>query len=237
VIDQLSAVHDVLALDLPGFGASPVPDGGMPANMTAMSASVAGMLAAEGIHRPHVAGSSFGGAIALELAAADRAASATAFAPVGFASSAQRRRTLTILWTLRAATFLPEPMIGLLLRSQTMRALCFGPLVNHPRGLPPERAIGDALAMRRGRGFRAGARATRGYRFTAQPAVPVTIAWGEHDRILPPRQAAQARARLPDAHHVRLPGCGHVPMSDDPHLVASTILATTGATPVDQPAG
>ncbi|MBX6723552.1 MAG: alpha/beta hydrolase, partial [Dactylosporangium sp.] len=34
--------------------------------------------------------------------------------------------------------------------------------------------------------------------------------------------------------HVDLPGCGHVPMSDDPDLVASVILATTGA---GRPAG
>jgi pimeloyl-ACP methyl ester carboxylesterase len=235
VIDQLSAVHDVLALDVPGFGASPVPPGGMPADMAAMTAVVSDVIASAGIDRPHVAGNSFGGSIALELAAAGLAASATAFAPAGFSTSVQRRKTLAILWTLRGATFLPEPVIRLLLRSPSMRALCFGLLVTHPRRLSAEQAIGDALAMRRGRGFRGGARATRGYRFTGQPTVPVTIAWGKHDRILPPRQAADARARLPRAHHVWLPSCGHVPMHDDPHLVASTILATTAA--VDQQDG
>lgn len=59
--------------------------------------------------------------------------------------------------------------------------------------------------------------------------MPVTIAWGDKDRILTPSQAVRARARLPRAHHLMLPGCGHVPMSDDPRLVASTILTTTGA--------
>jgi pimeloyl-ACP methyl ester carboxylesterase len=57
--------------------------------------------------------------------------------------------------------------------------------------------------------------------------VPVTIAWGTRDRLFRPRQAGRARDRLPAARHVLLPGCGHVPMSDDPDLVASVILTTT----------
>ncbi|MFS8499565.1 MAG: alpha/beta hydrolase, partial [Micromonosporaceae bacterium] len=65
--------------------------------------------------------------------------------------------------------------------------------------------------------------------------VPVTVAWGERDRILPPREAARAREVLPWARHVTLPGCGHVPMSDDPELVALTILRTTGAAPAADP--
>jgi pimeloyl-ACP methyl ester carboxylesterase len=54
--------------------------------------------------------------------------------------------------------------------------------------------------------------------------VPVTIAWGARDRILPVRQARVAQRLLPDARHVVLPGCGHVPMSDAPHLVARILL-------------
>jgi pimeloyl-ACP methyl ester carboxylesterase len=54
--------------------------------------------------------------------------------------------------------------------------------------------------------------------------VPVTLAWGEKDRLLP------AKARLTDelpvgARKVTLPGGGHLPMWDDPELVAKTILA------------
>jgi pimeloyl-ACP methyl ester carboxylesterase len=108
--------------------------------------------------------------------------------------------------------------------------------------------VDDALAMRRGRGFRRVARSLRRYEFLGRgsaeapprvswdanfagaPTVPVTIAWGERDLILRPHQADRARARLPSASPVTLRGCGHLPMTDDPALVASTILATTGAT-------
>jgi pimeloyl-ACP methyl ester carboxylesterase len=54
--------------------------------------------------------------------------------------------------------------------------------------------------------------------------VPATIAWGSRDALLLPTQARRARERLPNARHVRLHGCGHVPMSDDPDQVAAAIL-------------
>ena len=38
------------------------------------------------------------------------------------------------------------------------------------------------------------------------PAVPTTIAWAEHDRLLLPRQARRARRAWPDARHVTLTG-------------------------------
>ncbi|WTF81335.1 hypothetical protein OG856_41385 [Streptomyces sp. NBC_01594] len=38
-----------------------------------------------------------------------------------------------------------------------------------------------------------------------------------------------ARERIPQAEHVTLPGCGHMPMSDDPALIASVILGTVAA--------
>ncbi|MGW3203995.1 alpha/beta fold hydrolase [Streptomyces sp. NPDC001135] len=59
------------------------------------------------------------------------------------------------------------------------------------------------------------------------PDVPVPIAWGPRDRILPPRQAARVRAMIPQARLVPLPGCGHVPMLDAPELIAHTILKAT----------
>jgi pimeloyl-ACP methyl ester carboxylesterase len=63
-------------------------------------------------------------------------------------------------------------------------------------------------------------------RFTGgeQIAVPVTIAWGEHDRLLLPRQSSRAQRAIPSSRTVTLRGCGHVPMSDDPEQVARVLL-------------
>lgn len=229
MLDRLAEAHDVVALDLPGFGGSPVPVAGMPDGMAATVAQLPELFALLGVERPHVAGNSLGGAIALELAAAELVASATALSPAGFYTPAERRRAMILLTTLRANTYLPSPVLRSLLRSPAVRAASFAPLLAHPTRLTPDRALGDALALRRGRGFRPVARSARHYQFTGTPAIPVTVAWGTRDRVLPPRQADRARARLPGARHVPLPGCGHVPMSDDPELVASVILTTTAS--------
>jgi pimeloyl-ACP methyl ester carboxylesterase len=176
-----------------------------------------------------VAGNSLGGAIALELAAGGHAASATVFSPAGFYTRAEGRRAVTILGTMRATTFQPTVLLRASLRSPRVKARSFGPLVVHPERLSHERAVGDALALRRGSGFRSVVRSARDYSFAGSPDVPVTVAWGSNDHILQPHQAQRARERLPRARHVDLPGCGHVPMSDAPDLVARVVLETTGA--------
>ena len=48
---------------------------------------------------------------------------------------------------------------------------------------------------------------------------PVTLAWGELDRLVAP-----PRAGVPGARSVLLPGCGHVPTWDDPALVSRVLL-------------
>ena len=57
---------------------------------------------------------------------------------------------------------------------------------------------------------------------------PVTIAWSAKDRVLPLKTAgALAREEMPAARFLVLEGVGHIPMFDDPDLVARTILEVT----------
>lgn len=245
VLDRLAAEHEVFAVDLPGFGESPLPAGGAPRDVAGMVARLRALCDERDLGRPHVAGNSLGGALALELGAAGAAASVTALSPAGFYTGRERRRAAVLMGAMRLQSGMPLPLLRAALRRPVLRYRNLRLLAAHPERLDFERVLGDTLALRRARGFRPVACALKRYRFTpaddaAAPAggaageppsaaAPVTVAWGERDRILPPRQAARARARLPAARHVWLPGCGHVPMSDDPELVAHTILATTGA--------
>jgi pimeloyl-ACP methyl ester carboxylesterase len=235
VLHILSEHHDVIAVDLPGFGRSPAPEEnlGMPSALAGMAA----FFASSGLDRPHVAGNSLGGAIALELAAAGLARSATALSPAGFATPAQLRRALTVLRGHRFGAFTPTPLLRVFYRTGFGKRFSFGWLVSNPAVLTAERALADTLALRGGKGFGAVARHGRDYAFTGRPTgVPVTVAWGTRDRILLPVQAQRARELLPDAHHLLLDGCGHVPMSDNPEAVAAVILQTAAATrPAAQP--
>jgi pimeloyl-ACP methyl ester carboxylesterase len=226
VLDRLAGRFDVVAIDLPGFGRSPVPETGMPVGMAASVTMLRGFLDTLGWERPHVAGNSLGGALALELAAAGRAASVTAFAPAGFYTRWERRWAVSVLTWHRWSARLPVPLLRFALRSGTVRAVTFGMLMTRGRRLSARRTLEDTLALRDGRGFAMVARSARDYSFGGTPAVPVTIAWGDRDRVLLPRQAIRAAARLPLARHETLRGCGHVPMGDDPDLVARLIEET-----------
>jgi pimeloyl-ACP methyl ester carboxylesterase len=62
------------------------------------------------------------------------------------------------------------------------------------------------------------------------PPCPITLAWPGRDRVFPVEiNGARARELIPGASFLVLDGAGHVPMLDDPRLVARTILASTGA--------
>ncbi|MEU7733237.1 alpha/beta hydrolase, partial [Streptomyces griseus] len=84
------------------------------------------------------------------------------------------------------------------------------------------------FALRGATGFHQTLDTGRGLLFRDEvKGVPVSVAWGTRDRILLPRQGIRAKRVIPHARLVRLPGCGHVPMNDDPALVARVILDTS----------
>lgn len=227
VLDRLAERHDVIAVDLPGFGLSPpLPAGAVYDVATSMDV-LADSFATLGLNRPHLAGNSLGGLLAVEAASRGLVASATALSPAGFWSARDRARALATLRALRASALAPGFVTSKILNSPRLRARSLQVLYEHPERIDRLTALGDTAALRGSAAFRPTLRAGRRYAWAGvPPTVPLTIAWGARDRILPPHQAQRAARLLPDAHHVMLPGCGHIPMIDDPALVAETILRT-----------
>ena len=214
VLDRLAAERDVLALDLPGFGGSPPVDGGSPA---ALARAIGGWLREQGLERPHVAGNSLGGWVALELALAGRAASVTAIAPAGL----WPEPLLPKRATARAAARFLLPVLGPLMRRPEARRLALATSAAHPERIPPADAQRLVRAYATAPGFDAANAAMRAGRFTAldRIRIPTTLAWPEHDRLV-----ARPRTLPTGVRSVDLPGCGHLPTWDDPAAVARVLL-------------
>jgi len=193
---------------------------------TILRQSIVGLLDDLGLKRPHVGGCSLGGLLALETAADGRASSVTALAPAGFWTSvAQLKYAIRVNEAMQTLGRLIRPLGPALSRSTAGRALIYALIVARPSKVSPAQASGDMAS------FLDSATAMNAILDAAVPFtdaipddIPVTIAWGTKDRLLPPRQALLAKERLPQANLVWLPGCGHVPMTDDPELVADVLL-------------
>ncbi|MEU0173572.1 alpha/beta fold hydrolase [Streptomyces massasporeus] len=226
VIPALAAERDVIAVDLPGCGDSPALPDGMAHDLPTMSTVLTALFGALEIDRPHVAGNSLGGLLALDLARARLVRSVTALSPAGFWNEAERRYAFTVLSTMRQiARRLPPPVVERLARPALGRTLLTSTIYARPGRRSPEAVVAETLALANAQGFSETLRSGRTVQFTDDiVGTPVTVAWGSRDRLLIPRQGVRAKGVIPRARLVRLPGCGHVPMNDDPALVARVVL-------------
>ncbi|GHC50267.1 alpha/beta fold hydrolase [Streptomyces flavofungini] len=229
VIGILAAERDVIAVDLPGFGVSPALPDGLTYDLSTVVPALHALCGALGVERPHVAGNSLGGLLALELGREKLVRSVTALSPAGFWSEAERRYAFTTLRAMHGiARSMPLPMVERLSRSAVGRTALTSTIYAHPGHRSPDAVVAETLALRNATGFHETLAAGRSVRFRADvPGLPVTIAWGTQDRLLLRRQGVRAKHAIPGARLVRLPGCGHVPMHDDPALVARVVLDTS----------
>ena len=226
VIDRLVAHRDVIAIDLPGFGASPMPAAGTPAGVDSLISLLLGFLDEIGVERPHCAGNSLGGLIALELAKRGLVRSATALSPAGFANAPETFGARSSLWLgVRAARGL-APRADRLLASRTGRRLALGMFVARPAAMSPADAAANVRGLANAPWFDETLTTIRPSAFVGGELieVPVTVAWGTKDRLLLPRQAKRAARKIPSARIVMLEGSGHVPTYDDPEQVTRVLL-------------
>ncbi|MFF3491634.1 alpha/beta fold hydrolase [Streptomyces sp. NPDC002795] len=226
VLPILAAERDVIAVDLPGFGKSPALPDGLAYDLAGVVPVLDAFCRHLGVERPHVAGNSLGGLLALDLGREKLVRSVTALSPAGFWTGAERRYAFGTLLAMRAgARAMPVPVIERLSRSAAGRAALTSTIYARPGRRSPEAVVAETLALREATGFRETLDAGRSVLFQDDvQELPVTIAWGTSDRILVRRQGIRAKHVIPRARLIKLPGCGHVPMNDDPALVARVIL-------------
>jgi pimeloyl-ACP methyl ester carboxylesterase len=232
VLPLLVDRYDVIAVDLPGFGESPPPPAGVEPSPAALAQAVADLLDELDLAEPYVVGNSLGGWVALELASLRPVASVTLLSPAGLWRDSTplycRASLRATRWICRHAA---RPL-GWLVASRPGRAVAFGQILGRPSRMTPGHARAAIGAMGTCPGFDATLRATarrcyqaRGRRIEA----PVTVAFGSRDRILLPHQSRHLD-ELPEGTRVgALPGCGHVPMSDDPPAVTALIALSATA--------
>ncbi|MDQ6745745.1 MAG: alpha/beta hydrolase [Actinomycetota bacterium] len=223
MLEPLGERYNVIALDLPGFGHSPALSPEVAPTPQALARAVAALLDELGIGRAHVAGNSLGGWVALELGKQGRARSVCALCPAGLwgapvvaPGTVVRSRAHRLARRLRSA-------IPVLMLSPQVRRLALAPFVADPGKVPYRAAWRMLSSYGRGTAYDATSAAMRQdfFRDPELITVPVTLAFGERDRLIRPTRAA-----ITAAHQVVLSGCGHVPMWDDPELVTAVIDET-----------
>ena len=233
VVPLLSSYHQVFTPTLLGHRGGP-PVQRRPVMIWDVIDAAEEYLNEHGLQRPHLVGNSAGGFVALELARRGRAATVCALSPAGFWSTADGSKSRADNKVHRIATMcrLAIPVGPLIFKSATVRRLSlrFLHTACHGDRLVAARltelcqdTVGCTVANE--------VFSTNGEQIAPLDPLPcpITIAWSEKDSLLPvATYGTVARERLPQATFKILPDINHVPMIDDPDLVARTILAVTG---------
>ena len=219
VIDRLAEERDVIAIDMPGFGGSDPLPAGIPPSAANMAAGVRAFCDSLGIEQPHVAGNSLGAWMALEMGKAGWAASVTALSPAGlWRRPLGPRRFDRQRWARRL-----RPLLSLALRTRRGRRALLATTFARPDRVPADAARELILSWVDSPAYEAANHEMRSDIFDPAgfPQIPVTIAWGEHDRLVAPPKPER---RPPGSRFLVLEGCGHTPTWDDPELVAGVLL-------------
>jgi pimeloyl-ACP methyl ester carboxylesterase len=219
--DAFAGTARVIAVDLPGFGGSPLP--AQPWTVDSAADDVATLLDTLGVTgRVVVAGLSMGGYVALAFARrhADRLAGLiladTRAEPDDDAAKQNRGKMIDLARTQGSAAVV-EAMIPKLLSDGTRK--------NQPAVADAIRAIG----ARQNLGAVAAALVAMRDRPDAAPgldqlAAPLLVLVGEHDAVTPPTLAAAMAGRVYGSELVTIPDAGHLSNRENPEAFSGAVL-------------
>lgn len=229
VLELLSAARDVIVPDLPGFGRSaPLPRGTTP-TPAILARVLVEKLRELGVERPHVAGNSLGGWVALEMGRGD-AASVAAISPAGLWRRPLGPRSIEIQRFGR----LLLPLLGPLLHTRSGRAALLRSTVAHPERVSAAATRALVRDWLTAPGYTEANREMRrgALEHPDEIAVPVTIIRGDRDRLVAPPAPERTP---PGSVLIELEDAGHTPTWDQPDVVADLLLEASSLRLEQQP--
>lgn len=228
VIDDLARDFTVYAVDLPGHGDSdPIP-GQAETPATEMARAVGAFLDERGVGQAHLVGNSLGGWTALEAAADGRARSVTALCPAGLWEPI--REPLGAIQFNRKAAVATRRVIPAVMRVAPLRRALIRTGAERTATVPYRVAVDAAYAQADARGFEQAHDGALHRRFDRADSittdVPVTVAFGDNDRLLPAPRFQQRDLAPAHAQWEVLWNCGHAPMWDVPSVTTALVRET-----------
>jgi pimeloyl-ACP methyl ester carboxylesterase len=235
-IPHFARDHRVIALDLPGFGHSPLPP--WQVSIESYGRLVHGFCDELGVGDCAIVGNSMGGFIAAEAAAArpDRFEKLALVSAAGVSSARLRRQpaeTVARMATGAAPLLLRLQERGM--RRPRLRSATFKGLFQHPELLDRELLL-EQFHNGAGRpGFLPAVQGLVGYEILDQLGdvdVPTLIVWGRNDRVVPPQDAVSYGQQLRNSRTVIFDDTGHLPQLERPvrfNRVLETFLNESAA--------
>ncbi len=227
VLDDLSVHRTVIAIDLPGHGATPAePDSGTFAGLVG---SVERYIADNGLTGIDVVGSSMGARIVLELARRGGVGHVVALDPGGFWRGWERQFFKTTIGLSGRLLRTIRPLLPMLSRYAPLRTALLAQLSVRPWALDARAVSTELTGLSNTPTFDALVRDLADGPEQRGPAAAstgqVVIGWGRQDRLCLPRQAPRALAVFPLARLHWFETCGHFPAWDQPAETVAVIVA------------
>ncbi len=234
-LPHFASAHRVVALDLPGFGHSPLPTWRI--SIESYGRLVHRFCDAIGIDRCAFVGNSMGGFISAEAAVSrpDRFEKLVLVSAAGVASARLRRRPAET--AARMATGAAPLLMRLQergMRRPRLRQASFKGLCQHPEELRPELLL-EQFQNGTGRpGFLPAVQGLIGYDILEQlddVEVPTLIVWGRNDHVVPAQDAIEYGRHLHNSRTVIFADTGHIPQLERPirfNRVVETFLDEPG---------
>ena len=222
---------NVITLDLPGHGESGFTQG-QAMDPTSLAEQVVQQIENKfGLIEFNLVGNSWGGWIALEMAALfpKKIGSVTALAPAGFwlASYVQRAPGTA---TLRSLANSASSLTTIFLKYEWARKIGFEDVSPNWRKFSNELCLDATIAMANSAGYFPAWDGMLSKRFDSKidSSIPVKIIFGDSDKTLP-ATTCQERAMAPEhSQWITLAESGHAPMWDNAEAVAGHIFEIAG---------